>query len=70
VAGGKQQSEQHRELQRALRVQIDASSVNAVATGIGVSREALARFLAGLPVQAGTVALIRQSVPLQREARR
>jgi len=70
VAGGKQQSEQLPELQRALRVQIGSSSVNAVATGIGVNREALARFLAGLPVHAGTVALIRQGVPLHREAPR
>lgn len=55
---------------RKSRGQIDASSVHAVATDIGVSREALARFLAGLPVHAGTVALIRQGVALQREARR
>jgi hypothetical protein len=69
VAGGSQQSKQVRELQRTVRARIDASSVNAVATQAGVSREALARFVAGLPVQAGTVALITQWAALQQEAR-
>ena len=63
------QSKQLRELQRAVRARIEASSVNAVASHLGVSREALARFLADLPVHAGTVLLIKSGVECSGEAR-
>lgn len=36
--------------------------VGATATAIGISREALSRAIAGLPVRAGTVAMIEKAV--------
>jgi hypothetical protein len=69
VAVSNPQSRQVRDLQRAVRVRIEASSVNAVALHLGVSREALARFLAGLPVHAGTVLLIKSGLECPEQAR-
>lgn len=46
------------ELQRRLRRMIELESLDGVSERLGISREALARYLADLPVQPGTLSLI------------
>jgi hypothetical protein len=47
-----------RELRRRLRRQIELRGLVQVSRDLGIARESLARYLARIPVQAGTRALI------------
>ena len=52
----------------ALRATVATLGTLPAAARLGVNRESLLRLLAGLPVRAGTLALIRQNLPLLAEA--
>ena len=48
----------------AIRRSVDLRGVLPTAARLGTNRESLLRLLAGLPVRAGTLALIRHNLPL------
>ena len=52
----------------ALRATVAAVGTLPTAALLGTNRESLLRLLAGLPVRAGTLALIRQNLPLLAQA--
>ena len=50
----------------AVRALVDQGSEARAATELGVSRQTLARIIAGLPVQPGTAALVRERMTERR----
>jgi DNA transposition AAA+ family ATPase len=52
----------NKDLQRKLRRMIDFASITEIAAEFGIGREALAKYLADLPVQGSTFAGIEASV--------
>jgi hypothetical protein len=55
-------SDTEKSLKKQVFAMVEQEGVKHVSKAIGVGSDALARYLAGLPVRAGTVSLIEQRV--------
>lgn len=50
------------EIQRIVKGMIERDGAVQTAEGLGISRETLMRIAAGVPVRAGTIALVKQAL--------
>lgn len=57
-------------LQQSVREVVDKSGLASAAKSLGVSREAITRVLADLPVRAGTAALIEQNLKALKDEKK